>query len=441
LNVLTLNQNRKDLLATMVNQCWRLVSGPIMLLLIPLYLTPEQQGYWYLFGSIASLSMLADLGFSNIILQYSAHEYAFLKFSDEGLLIGEEAYIKRLGSILRFSIKWIATVCMIAFPAIYCAGIFFFMHDKVLGIYIFPWTLYVIGSLVNFFNNAILYFVQGLDKIAQMEKVRLIVSVLNIALIALILIFGGNIYALACAMLISSSAIFISFGRFWKFMAQLLKISKGVVFNWKRDLLPYFSHFGVCVLCGFFSLQIFTPLMHYFHGPVYSGKVGITITLVSAINGLANIWMYTIIPKINMLVANHAKEALDALFKKRCMLSVVTYIFITGGVFIFLKLFGNYWIIPRIASRFLTYPAIISLLVSYFVLMIENNWALYIRGHKHEAYMSVSIIATVLTVISTVLIGKYLSPQLFFTGFLAVRLILFPVDYMIFKRFRLAVSR
>ena len=91
----TNNKSIKDIAATFFNQAWRLISGPLMLLLIPLYLTEEQQGYWYLFGSVAALSTFADLGFSNIILQFSAHEYASLKIGNEGFLEGQIENIKK----------------------------------------------------------------------------------------------------------------------------------------------------------------------------------------------------------------------------------------------------------------------------------------------------------------------------------------------------------
>ena len=61
--LLNKNKSLSDILATFFNQAWRLIAGPLMLLLIPLYLTEEQQGYWYLFGSVAALSTFADLGF------------------------------------------------------------------------------------------------------------------------------------------------------------------------------------------------------------------------------------------------------------------------------------------------------------------------------------------------------------------------------------------
>lgn len=74
----------RDLLNTALSQIYRLLSGPMMLLFIPLFLTQEEQGYWYTFTSLAALVIFADLGFSNIILQFAAHEFAFLRFKNDG---------------------------------------------------------------------------------------------------------------------------------------------------------------------------------------------------------------------------------------------------------------------------------------------------------------------------------------------------------------------
>lgn len=86
----------KDLFSTFLNQIWRIFSGPLILLSIPFFLTPEVQGFWYTFISLAALSVLADLGFSNIILQFSAHEFAFLRFKANMTLEGDTYHLCKL---------------------------------------------------------------------------------------------------------------------------------------------------------------------------------------------------------------------------------------------------------------------------------------------------------------------------------------------------------
>jgi O-antigen/teichoic acid export membrane protein len=404
------------------------------MLLIPLFLTPEQQGYWYLFGSLAALSIFADLGFSNIILQFSAHEFAFLCFTDDGLLSGEQAYLQRLGSFFRFVVKWIFTICAIVFPIIYIIGIRFFVKDEVLAIYFLPWTLYAVGTLINFFNNSILSFIEGLNRIEVIQKIRLGVAIMNTVIVVIVLMLGGNIYALAFGMLVSASSIFASlFGIFKKPLAQLLSISNSFKHGWKKEILPLFMRYALSFSSGYFIFQIYTPLMHYFHGPIYSGKVGITITLVMAIFNVSNIWMYTITPRMNMLISQKSWNDLNNLFRKRLLLSMGTYLLITAGLFSFLAFFGEYWIIPKITARFLPTASLTILIVCYFFQLIINSWALYLRGHKREPYMVPSVVSAVWIAVTTYLAGRFMAPVWFFLGFLTSYVWGTPVSYIIYK--------
>lgn len=430
-----INQQHRDLITTLINQLWRLVSGPITMLLIPLFLSPEQQGYWYLFGSLSALSIFADLGFSNIILQFSAHEYAFLNFTEDGLLDGEEIYKKKLGSFFRFTLKWITTVCILVFPIIYVIGILFFIRDKVLNIYLLPWSIFAIGALIIFFNNSILSFIEGLNKIEVIQRIRFWVAIIQTGVLAFTLILGGNIYALAFSMLLSSSSIFISiFGRFRKLLSQLINVSKGFAYPWRKEIVPLFLKYALSFSSGYFIFQIYTPLMHYFHGPVYSGKVGITLSLVTAIFSMSNIWMYTITPQINILISQKLWFNLDSIFIKRLLLSIGTYLFITLGVFVFITLFGNIWIIPRVISRFLPSISLVILLACYLIQLIINSWALYLRGHKQEPYVIPSIISAIWIAITTFIVGKYLSPIWFFIGFFTSYFWATPVCYIIYRK-------
>ncbi|MEO8236793.1 MAG: hypothetical protein ABI576_01695 [Flavobacterium sp.] len=433
-----LNPNHKDLLSTLLNQLWRLISGPLTMLLIPIYLSPTQQGYWYLFGSISALSTLADLGFSNIILQYSAHEFAHLKFNSDGVLDGEDIHLKKIGSFFRFTLKWTASICAIVFPVIYCVGIWFFNRDNVLSEYFIPWTIFSIGSLIIFFNNAILSFVEGMDKIEIIQYIRFYVAIINTFTVSSILVFNGGIYALAFAMLISASSIFIFiFGKFRLLLSQVLKISKNFDYQWRKEILPLFSRYAFSFFSGYFIFQIYIPLMQYFHGPVESGKVGITLVLVMAIFSMSNIWIYTVTPKMNMLVSKKNKLELDVLFKKRILFASGTYILISILIFVFLAIFKDFWIFPKIISRFLSVQSILMLLLCYFCQLLINSWATYLRAHKKEPYMIPSLILAAWVGLSTVLIGKFFPPEYFFIGFLSSYVWWLPLAYFIYKRCQL----
>jgi len=427
------SHSRQDILATFSNQFWRLLSGPLMLLVIPFYLTQVQQGYWYLFSSLSALRIFADLGFSNIILQFSAHEYAYLSFNLHGELTGDQYDIQKLGSFFRFVIKWLVLMCSVIFPIIFVVGVFFFVRDNVVSIYIVPWIIYSVGSLIDFFNNSILSFIEGMDQIAKVQKSRLAVGIINTIVLIGCLLLHWNIYALSLAILLSSSYMFVTiFHTFGKVIGEIWGYSRNFIYPWKKEILPLFKKYILSFASGYFIFQIYTPLMHYFHGPVYSGKVGISLSLVSAIFTFSNIWIYTITPRINMLVARKQWHTLDIMFHKRLFFGIVTYIFIVVALVLFIRFFGSYPVIAKIFERFLSIKALIIIISSYFLQVFINSWAVYLRGHKREPYWFASILSAIWVSFVTVFAGKYLTPEYFFIGLFSSYIWFLPVCYIIY---------
>ena len=150
LNKKAMNLLKKDVLYSLFNSISRLLTGPLLILFISIYLTPEAQGYWFTFSSLAALSVFADLGFTTIVSQFSSHEFAYLNLSEDGYFIGDGEKINKFASLLKFVISWATKVSIIAFPIIILIG-FITFNDKNENInWMIPWFLYIIGSSFNF---------------------------------------------------------------------------------------------------------------------------------------------------------------------------------------------------------------------------------------------------------------------------------------------------
>ena len=94
---------------TQFNQLFRGLSGIFTLILIPLFLTKKQQGYWFTMASLAALAMPAGLSFFQVTLQFAAHKFAYLKF-DNNDIVGSEDHKKRLASLAPqyFFLGWLS---------------------------------------------------------------------------------------------------------------------------------------------------------------------------------------------------------------------------------------------------------------------------------------------------------------------------------------------
>lgn len=225
----------KDLVNTAINQLYRLVSGPLMLLFIPLYLTQEEQGYWYTFSSVAALAVFADLGFSNIILQFAAHEFAFLKFKEDGTIYGDEVHLHKLADFFRFSVKWLCKVTLVVFPIIVVAGYIFINQKNNENInWVLPWFVYSISSALVFVNSSLLSFFEGCNSVAKVQKIRFKIAVLTSCVVLSGLFLKIKLFALALS-LIASALLggFLIYKNYKNLIIQLWKISNVMFYSWK----------------------------------------------------------------------------------------------------------------------------------------------------------------------------------------------------------------
>lgn len=327
-------KKNRDLAASLLNALWRIVAGPITLIFIPLFLTPMQQGYWYTFASIAALSIFADLGFSTIILQFAAHEFAHLKFDENRLFCGDEKYIWRLASFFRFSVKWLIRMVGIAFPLILIGGYFFLAskHDDLN--WQAAWIIYAIASGVVFFNSSILCFFEGCNSVGLLQTIRFKIGVCQTLTNICGLALGLNLYALSCSLLsasIASTAFILYYFR--NSIKQLWQTSAGECYNWWPEFSSLIWRYAISWSSGYLIFQLFTPLAFQFHGAEFSGKIGISIAMWTAGFSIANVWIISITPRINMLISEHKWEELDYIFNKNLWRAMGTMVIGGCGYF------------------------------------------------------------------------------------------------------------
>ncbi|SDT46870.1 hypothetical protein SAMN05216490_3597 [Mucilaginibacter mallensis] len=425
----------KDVMFTLVNSLWRIISGPVTLVFIPLFLTSQVQGFWYTFISLAALTVFADLGFTTIVTQFAAHEYARLTFNAEtGLFEGETNDIKRIGSLLRFVFKWSVSVGAVGFPVILSVGFLMFRGKGGNVNWPLPWCVYVLSSGLSFTTQSVLSFFEGCSQIAAIEKNKFVSAIASTIATLTFLYFGFNLYSLAFAAFIAAAInIGMLYFRFGKLIAQMVTESKGYIVNWKTDFLNLIWRYAISWSSGYFIFQIYTPLMFQFHGPAEAGKVGISMALASAAFSISYVWMYVANPKLNMYASTRNWKAMDKLFIKNLSLSLITF---SLGAILVLSILYFYGDAFKFFHRFLGFVPMLILLLAWFFQIIINGLAVYLRAHKKEPLVVVSVALAIYIGITTLLITKYLPPKYLFLGFLTAVLWGLPVVAWIFVKKR-----
>lgn len=428
MNIKTADQ--RDLLSTLINSLWRIISGPVMLLAIPYFLTPMEQGFWYTFTGLAALSIFADLGFTTIVLQFSAHEFAHLRFARNRLLSGDKEHLWKLASFFRFTIRWLVRIVSIVFPLIMVGG-YFFLSTKSSDIDWQPaWIIYSLASAGAFFNSAIMSFFEGCNSVSLMQSVRFRVAVFGTLTSLTSLALGLNIYALSLSLLITTMTGIIYVLYYFRLpMRQMWHLSAIRCYDWWPEFSSLIWRYAISWCSGYFIFQLFTPLAFHFHGVEFSGKIGISIAMWTAGFSIANTWITAIMPRLNMLVSERKWTELDILFRKNLMRTILTLF--SGGTMYFIL----YYLLADHISffhRVLDPFNMMILFVSWLCQMWINCIAVYLRAHKKEPLMQISFFSGIWVAVTTLLCAMFLSPEYMFLGFLSQYIYGIPIVYHIY---------
>ena len=425
-----------DFLNTFLNQGFKLISGPLLLLLLPTFINEETQGYWFSFMSLSSLSALADMGFTVIILQFSAHEYAYLKVRNNFFYPRDHyhfIHLLRLATLLKFILKWSFTLVLITFPIILIFG-FKLFNSNVKFSWEIPWILFVIGSAINFYNNVFLSFFEGCDNVSKTQKIRFINSVIYFGILFIFLVLGQGLFALAYSILISSIlTFFFSYIKFKFTLHQLIRINKLYKFSWLKEFWQYFSKYGFSVAIGYMTIQLYTPLVFKFYGAEASGKVGLTMSLVTAIFSIGNIWFQSIAPKFNILSSEKKWHDLDSFYNRMIKNTVYTYSFVCF-CFVFSYVGLKMTKFDIITHRFLPLSSILVLMGHWFIQNFTYGYGFYLRSFKREPFLKLSIYNAILFLLLTFFMFRYFNVEYVFFVHLITSIIIFPFAAHIFNK-------
>ena len=203
--------------------------------------------------------------------------------------------------------------------------------------------------------------------------------------------------------------------------------------DWKKDFFRLIWRYAISFSSGYFIFQIYTPLTFKYHGSIDAGKVGISMALAMALFSIANVWIYVATPKLNMNASRKEWELMDKTLFKSVLLSIIT--FLIGMIIVILSLYfySNSF---HFLKRFLGVIPMSILLLSWFFQLIINALAVYLRAHKQEPLVWLSVLTGIFIVISTFIISKYLSSDYLFLGFLVAVVLGLPAVFFVFLQKR-----
>lgn len=371
---------------------WQVVAGPVTMLLIARLFPKELQGYFYTFGSVLSLQMFFELGLQTVLVNLIAHEWVHLQLNLDGSITGDEAAGSRLASLVHFTNRWYG-VCAGLFVVIAGLSGFYFFRNRETDIsWQGQWWCLVIITGMSLRMVPRIALLEGCHQVKTVNAARFWQGVAGNVAVWIALVCGLGLWTA-----VVSGAVrlvwetWLSEVRFGFLRRSILRLSGPHRLAWMTEIWPLQWRIAVQGIGFWGATSLFTPVMFHYHGSVVAGQMGMTWTLISAIQAAGGAWLSTRAPRFAELVARREFATLDRLLFKLGLVSV-SFIAISACCVI-LALSSLNEFAPRLSDRLLPVAPTVVFFCGVLVFQLLVPQAYNIRAHRIEPFY---LLATVI---------------------------------------------
>jgi Membrane protein involved in the export of O-antigen and teichoic acid len=415
--------------------------GVFSVVLYATCLTKEEQGYYYTFASVLAIQGFFELGFTGIMTQFVAHEHAHLTWNNDCIgLNGDRKYRSRLASLLHICVKWYFLVAVLFLFSLQVAGTYFFEEfGKDEGVnWKMPWIIISCMSAWSLFTAPLFSFMTGLGLVKDMAKMNFYRTIVNTMILWCCLLLGLKLYSMAFSAIVSAVYVILYFAthKFFKILFGIWKTEILERVSYLKEIFPYQWRIALSWISGYFIFNFMNPVIFAMVGSVSAGQFGMSINVLNQIRNFAMSWITTKVPLMSRLIELKDYFDLDKLFKKTVIQEIFVCLVLLCGFWgtIFVLKETHFAFSGNVLSeRFLDYLPLLLVSIPVVLQAVTDNFATYLRCHKKEPFLVISIANGIASAASILILGKYLGLYGITCGYCCLAIVFFPWGYWIYK--------
>jgi O-antigen/teichoic acid export membrane protein len=184
--------------------------------------------------------------------------------------------------------------------------------------------------------------------------------------------------------------VYLLFVQYRNFFKPFYSLQTDHHVSWRNEIWPMQWRLAIAGVATYFAASLYNPVMFRYHGAAVAGQMGMTIQMVNGMQLVPMAWVLTKVPRYGMLIARGDYGALDRLWLRNSVISIVIALFGCGGVLgvVYVLRAGGFAIARRILS-----PLPIALLLAGAVLLqAVQCFVAYLRAHKQEPIFVANIV-------------------------------------------------
>jgi len=413
-----------------LTKIWVVLAGPITALLIVVRFTPEYQGYYYTFGSLLALQIFVELGLSTVIIQFASHEWSKLKLDGSGSIAGDKVALSRLVSLANITMRWYLVGGAIVAIGLSLGGYVFFLQAQNPNVsWSLPWFSLCFLTGITICLLPLWSLLEGCNQVSTVYTYRFFQGLVSSLAIWIAILAGAKLWTASISVAVSMLCAVLFFKyRYGKFIKILLFTkSLGSRIEWKKEILPMQWRIALSWISGYFVFSLFTPIIFHYHGPVTAGQFGMTWSIVGMVFMISGSWFFPKVPRFGMLIAEKRYAELDSLFGR------VTKVFVIVTILVSIAVWFAIYVLNQLnhpfAARLLPVLPTTVFLLAQVIMALSLPFSAYLRAHKKEPLLFLSLCAGALTALDVFILGKYSVTAIGF-GYLLINIVLIPCVFL-----------
>ena len=401
-----------------LGKLWQLLTGPLTQLILVVSFTKATQDYYYAFTSMLGMQIFVELGLHVVLISVSSHEWSRLSLQ-EGQISGEAAAKSRLISLGRMMLWWYGIAALIFAVTITVAGFLLFRQTQSGGTggsairenvaWLTPWIALVIVNGLQLPLLPLTAILEGCNQLSVMNRVRFWQAVAGTVVVWLALTSGLGLWSLvASAAVRLVGELYLVAVRYRPFFNAFRSPSEKEQMDWKQEILPL--QWRIAVQGILLWLANSMPLLLIFKGRPEgeAAQLGMTWTILTALQGASLAWIETRRPIFGALIAARKFKELDHLFFRMTRLSmlIMTATVMCFSLTVWWLGTRSEWLFERLAGRMLPLGPTVMFATAMVLYQFALCTNLYVRAHKRDPFLMASIVSSLTLAAFQVWLGK-----------------------------------
>jgi hypothetical protein len=385
----------------------QLAAAPVTLVLMARTFAPAVQGYYFTFASLLAMQSFAELGFSIVVVNVASHEWARVALGDGDTVVGDVEARSRLSSLVRLVAGWYAVAALLFWIGVGVGGgLFLASGDSAAQVaWRGPWLAVVTLSAMLLWLSPFYALLDGCNQYPVTNRFRLAQAVLATAASWIAIVLGAGLWTAAAAagaqVGVALALVGVRYRRFFRSLAHARGPAR---MHWRGEIWPMQWRLAVSGVVNYLAFSLYNPVIFVSRGAAAAGQMGMTLAAVRGLQMLGQAWIDTKVAHFGELIVRREFRALDAVFFRRLASSLAAVG--AGGLgFLGLVILLG-WLRHPLADRILDPLTTLILLVGALLTQVSTAMSSYLRAHKREPVMVLSVVTSIAIAAAVWLLGS-----------------------------------